>query len=69
MLKKSNPLLNEIPVNLNLYGKFTNSGKHINEPDSCPNLYNSERNVYFKDFEKLYFPDEKAFMDDSDRKL
>ena len=58
-----------IPVNKDIYGQFTNSGQHPNDPLAAPNLYDKERKVYFKEHEKFYYEDEEYFMKESDRKL
>lgn len=53
-------LIKNIPVNLDLYGKYNGVGCHQNEPEPAPNLYDPERKVFFKDYERFISPEEQA---------
>lgn len=62
-------MLKEIPVNKELYGKYNAAGVHENDPDPAPNFYDPERKVYFKDYERFYYTEEKMIEEQQDKEL
>jgi len=52
--KKSNKdLLKQIPVNMDLYGKFNIVGVHDDEPNPVPNIYDPWRKYHFYDSDQF----------------
>ena len=44
-LSANQGLLEKIPINMDLYGKYNMGGVHVNDPDPVPNLYDARRKV------------------------
>lgn len=59
ILSTNEHLLSEIPVDMNLYGKYNMVGVHKDEPNPVPNFYIADRKTYFYETDKFYLPGER----------
>ena len=68
--KESNyEIIKDLPVNLELYGKYNLAGVHDDEPEPVPVTYDPERKVWSNDWEQFITPNEKLFIAEERRQF
>jgi hypothetical protein len=55
-------ILENIPVDMSIYGKFDPSGVHLNEPEPVPNFYIHERGIHFYDSDWFITKEEQELL-------
>lgn len=69
LLDTSRHLLEKIPVDHSIYGKFNSAGVHCNEPEPVPNFYIAEREIHFYDSDWFINEQEQILIDKIIRSL
>ena len=67
-MESNEELLKDIPVDMNLYGKFNLVGVHDDEPNPVPNAYNKWRKYHFYDSDKFLINWEIDYIKEEQRK-
>lgn len=62
-------LLDQIPVDLSLYGHFDTAGVHANELDPVPNFYIPERDIHFHISDEFLTHEEREIMEVIDQRF
>jgi len=62
-------IIKDLPVNMELYGKFNLAGVHDDEPEPVPVTYDPERKVWSNDWEQFITPNEKLFIAEEKRQF